>query len=98
MVPRIAGAFAMPRHTGELVPSKSSNWIFAWGHSEARVRTMEATAPTERTRVRRLPQRAAYDRETIYAILDTAFVCHVGLVLDGRPVVIPTAYARVDDA
>ena len=59
---------------------------------------MEATAPSERTRVRRLPQRAAYDRETIYAILDTAFVCHVGLVLDGRPVVIPTAYARVDDA
>jgi hypothetical protein len=52
-------------------------------------------APTDRTRVRRLPQRAAYDRETILAILDSGFVCHVGLVDRGRPVVIPTAYARV---
>jgi uncharacterized protein len=56
------------------------------------------TAPTERTRVRRLPDRGAYDPETIRAILDTGFVCHVGIVDGGSPVVIPTAYARVDDA
>jgi uncharacterized protein len=59
---------------------------------------METPAPTERIRVRRLPQRAAYDRETILAILDTGFVCHVGIVQDGRPVVIPVAYARVGGA
>ena len=55
------------------------------------------TAPTERTRVRRLPDRAAYDRDTIHAILDSGWVCHVGIVDGGHPVVIPTAYARVGD-
>jgi hypothetical protein len=60
--------------------------------------TTIATPPTERTRVRRLPDRGAYDQETIHAILDTAFVCQVGIVEGGSPVVIPTAYARVGDA
>ena len=59
---------------------------------------METTPPSERTRVRRLPQRAAYDRDTILAILDSGFVCHVGIVDGGHAVVIPTAYARVGDA
>jgi nitroimidazol reductase NimA-like FMN-containing flavoprotein (pyridoxamine 5'-phosphate oxidase superfamily) len=59
---------------------------------------METRSPTERTRVRRLPDRGAYDEATIHAILDTGFVCQVGIVEDGRPVVIPTAYARVGDA
>lgn len=54
--------------------------------------------PTDRTWVRRLPQRATYDPETIYAILDAGFVCHVGLVEESRPLVIPTAYARAGDA
>ena len=45
----------------------------------------------------RYSPRAHYDRETIYAILDTGLVGHVGLVLEGRPVVIPMAYARVGD-
>lgn len=58
----------------------------------------ESLAVTERTRVRRIPQRATHERATIHAILDAGLVCHVGLVEDGRPVVIPTAYARVDDA
>ena len=63
------------------------------------MRTAMETFPiTERTRAHRRPQRAAYDRETIYAILDAGFVCHVGFVEHGRPVVIPTAYARIDDA
>jgi nitroimidazol reductase NimA-like FMN-containing flavoprotein (pyridoxamine 5'-phosphate oxidase superfamily) len=53
--------------------------------------------PTERTRVRRLPQRGAYDRPTIDAILDEATVCHLGFVHDGHPVVIPTLHARVGD-
>ena len=53
--------------------------------------------PTERTRVRRLPERAAYDRATVHAILDEGFLCHVGFVTDGQPYVIPTGYARVGD-
>ena len=52
---------------------------------------------TERTRVRRLPERAAYDRDTVHAILDEGFICHVGFVVDGRPFVIPTGYARAGE-
>lgn len=52
---------------------------------------------TEQNRVRRLAKRGQYDRETIYAIVDEAPVCHVGFVHDGKPVVIPTIHARVDD-
>ena len=58
----------------------------------------ESFAPTERTRVVREPHRGAYDRETIYKILDEGFVCHVGFATDGQPFVIPTLYARVGDA
>src|SRR5213593_1742472 len=54
--------------------------------------------PTPRTRVRRLPNRASYDRATIHAILDEGLVCHLGFVHDGQPFVLPTTYARVDDA
>lgn len=49
------------------------------------------------TRVRRLPKRGAYDRETIDAILDEGLVCHVGFLEDERPFVIPTLYGRVGD-
>ena len=56
--------------------------------------TGEGMKPTERTRVRRLPQRGAYDAETIHGILDTAFLAHVGFVTDGQPFVIPTLYGR----
>jgi nitroimidazol reductase NimA-like FMN-containing flavoprotein (pyridoxamine 5'-phosphate oxidase superfamily) len=52
---------------------------------------------TDRTKLRRLPKRGSFDRETIYPILDEAFICHVGFVVDGQPYVIPTGYARVDD-
>lgn len=52
---------------------------------------------TERTTLKRAPRRGSFDRETIYKILDEAFVCHVGFTIDQRPVVIPTAYARVGD-
>lgn len=53
---------------------------------------------SEHSRIRRLPKRATYDRATIHAILDAAFLCHVGFVVDGRPVVIPTAYVRDHDS
>ncbi|MEP6923037.1 MAG: pyridoxamine 5'-phosphate oxidase family protein [Pyrinomonadaceae bacterium] len=52
---------------------------------------------TERTKVRRLPKRGVYERETIYQILDEAFICHIGFAVDEKVFVIPTGYARVDD-
>lgn len=54
-------------------------------------------APSDRTRVHRLPKRAAYDRATIDAILDEALICHVGLVSDAQPFVIPTIHWRIGD-
>jgi hypothetical protein len=55
------------------------------------------TAPTARVRVRRVPARADYCRETIDAILDEAPVAHLGFAIDGQPYVIPTLHARVGD-
>jgi len=52
---------------------------------------------SDKTRVRRLPERGRYDRDTIYAILDEALICHVGFVVEGHPVVIPTIHTRVGD-
>ena len=52
-------------------------------------------ARTARTTLRRLPQRGSYDRAQVDAILDEAYLCHVGFVLDGQPFVIPTIHARV---
>ena len=52
---------------------------------------------TERTKLKRLPKRGHYERETVDAILDEGFICHVGFIVDGQPFVIPTGYARVDD-
>jgi nitroimidazol reductase NimA-like FMN-containing flavoprotein (pyridoxamine 5'-phosphate oxidase superfamily) len=57
-----------------------------------------AEAPSERTRVRRHPERGAYDPETIHAILDEALICHLAWSTDdGEPRVIPTIHARVGD-
>jgi nitroimidazol reductase NimA-like FMN-containing flavoprotein (pyridoxamine 5'-phosphate oxidase superfamily) len=54
---------------------------------------------SERTTLHRYAHRAAYDRETIDAILDEGLVCHVGLQTDrGFPVVIPLAYGRDGDS
>ncbi|HUL34520.1 MAG TPA: pyridoxamine 5'-phosphate oxidase family protein [Candidatus Eisenbacteria bacterium] len=53
--------------------------------------------PTERTQVKRLPKRGSYDRETVHAILDAGFVCHVGFSVDGQPYVIPTNYGRAGE-
>jgi uncharacterized protein len=58
---------------------------------------MSSFTPTERTQVKRLPKRGMYDRETVFKILDEAFVCHVGFVVDGQPYVIPTNFGRVDE-
>ena len=58
---------------------------------------MSNFTPTERTRVRRKPERGSYDRELIYSVLDEAFVCHIAFIADGMPVVVPTNYVRVGD-
>ena len=52
---------------------------------------------TDRTKLKRLPKRGHFDRETVYSVLDEGFICHVGFVVDGQPFVIPTGYARVHD-
>src|SRR5580693_9497748 len=58
---------------------------------------MNQFTPTDRTQVKRLPKRGHYERETVYSILDTAFVCHVGFSVDGQPFVIPTNFGRSGD-
>ena len=52
---------------------------------------------TDRNRIKRLPTRGHYDRETIHRILDEALICHVGFVERKQPYVIPINFARVDD-
>lgn len=56
----------------------------------------ETQMPTTRTRVVREADRAVYDRETVYRILDEGFLCHAGFVVEGQPFVIPTSYGRKD--
>jgi nitroimidazol reductase NimA-like FMN-containing flavoprotein (pyridoxamine 5'-phosphate oxidase superfamily) len=57
-----------------------------------------ATFPqTSRTNLKRLPKRGHYDRDTVYAILDEGFICHIGFVVEGQPFVIPTGYARIGE-
>ena len=53
--------------------------------------------PTDRTSLRRLPERARYDAESVHSILDEGFVCHVAFVVDGQPYALPTGYARIGE-
>ncbi|CAN5610716.1 pyridoxamine 5'-phosphate oxidase family protein [soil metagenome] len=54
----------------------------------------QSFTPTDRTKIRLKRDRAAYDRDTVYAILDAALMCNVGYVIDGQPYVTPTAFWR----
>ena len=58
---------------------------------------MSSFEVTPRNQVRRKPERASYDAETVYAILDAAQVCHMAFVEDGQPFVIPTQFGRIGD-
>ncbi len=59
---------------------------------------MNEFAKTSQNRVRRMPERGAYDKAVIYPIVDEALICHVGIVEEtGEPVVIPTLHARRGD-
>jgi nitroimidazol reductase NimA-like FMN-containing flavoprotein (pyridoxamine 5'-phosphate oxidase superfamily) len=50
--------------------------------------------PDPAHRVSRIAERAAYDHATVHAILDAGYVCHIGFVAEGKPVVIPMSYWR----
>jgi len=49
---------------------------------------------TERTRVRRIPERGIYDQKVVFEILDAGYMCHVGFTADHGPVALPTLYGR----
>ena len=54
----------------------------------------EVFAPTDRSRVRRSHQRAQYDKDAVFAVVDSTPLCHVGYVIDGQPYVTPTMQWR----
>src|SRR5260370_31786907 len=61
------------------------------------VSSMSADLPlstTERTTLRRLRERGGTDRADLYAVLDAGLICHLGVIVDGTPVVLPTGYGR----
>ncbi|KAK9812502.1 hypothetical protein WJX73_004622 [Symbiochloris irregularis] len=57
----------------------------------------ESYAVTQRTKLKRMPARGAYDKKTVHAILDEGFLCHLGYTIDGQPYVLPNAYGRVGE-
>lgn len=63
--------------------------------SGARLERMNAPAPSDRTRLRRHPERGSYDVAAVEAILDAGWVAHVGFVAGDQPYVIPTTYVRI---
>lgn len=56
--------------------------------------TLEPLPETDLTRHRRLRDQGSLDRADLHAILDAGFVCHLGVVVEGRPLVVPTVYGR----
>ena len=56
-----------------------------------------ALSATDRTRLRRHSERGRADRAELYEVLDAGMICHFGVIMDGSPVVLPTAYGRRGD-
>src|SRR4051794_9916578 len=54
-------------------------------------------SPTARTRVRRQRDRARLDRAALYEVLDGGMICHLGVIVDGAPAIVPTGYGRAGD-
>lgn len=54
-------------------------------------------SPTHRSTLQRAHERAGTDRADLYALLDSCLICHLGVVVDGAPLVLPTGYARDGD-
>ncbi|KZM70618.1 pyridoxamine 5'-phosphate oxidase family protein [Nocardia terpenica] len=61
------------------------------------VSTRAPLSPTPRSTLTRLRERAASDRAALDAVLDAGLICHVGVLMHGAPVVLPTAYGRLGD-
>lgn len=53
--------------------------------------------PSDRTRLRRLPEQGSHRKDDLHAVLDAGFVCHLGIEVDGGPMVVPTSYGRRGD-
>lgn len=58
---------------------------------------MTGFEPTARTTIRRRPDRGSYDRDLVHSIIDEALLCHVSVIIDGEPLVIPTSITRIDE-
>ena len=52
--------------------------------------------PSPQTTPTRHKERVSYDRAAVHAVIDEAFLCHVGFVVDGMPVVLPQLHAHLD--
>src|SRR5258706_2218431 len=60
-------------------------------------RAASTLSTTDRTRLGRLRERGSTDRAVLHDVLDAGLICHVGVVIDGTPVVLPTGYARIGE-
>jgi len=58
---------------------------------------LASLSPTQRSTVKRLPERERAERAELYQLLDSCLVCHLGIVVDGAPLVLPTGFARDGD-
>jgi uncharacterized protein len=58
---------------------------------------LRALSTTERTTLHRLRERGATDRSALYDVLNAGLICHLGVIVDGSPVVLPTGYGRIGD-
>jgi nitroimidazol reductase NimA-like FMN-containing flavoprotein (pyridoxamine 5'-phosphate oxidase superfamily) len=58
---------------------------------------MKPLSATSRTSLGRYPERSTPDRAALYGILDAGLICHLGVVVNGTPRVVPTCYGRLDD-
>jgi uncharacterized protein len=61
------------------------------------VNPFRALSTTERTTLHRLRERGATDRSALYDVLDAGLICHLGVIIDGSPVVLPTGYGRIGE-
>src|SRR5262245_38442538 len=59
--------------------------------------TFRPLSATDRTTLRRLRERGSTDRSALHAVLDAGLICHLGVIIDGVPVVLPTGYGRIGE-
>lgn len=69
-------------------PREEGNWL------DSDLQLGETMNLTERTQLRRLPNRGSHETATIHEIFDAAFLAHVGFSVNGQPFVVPTLYGR----